>query len=248
VDASQTQPLNRAFTDYLADFCAQVHAARQTMTVSFSQELLAPPDANTAAGAWAQRFANGNQVLTDTGFGSWGAGFVEVVSGSSPITIQQTGHGYITGNTVHVAGSRQSGVWAITVTDANHYRLTTLISGGYTPSVGDATFIDLQTTQCTFNPSTVTPYLADCYKQAAGIISAAGLTPWLQFGEVLWWYFSAVQNLAVGYASWTSPISIDGLSVTGMPVQGTLNSPAIWPSLTNWTGTLSPQPISGTPS
>jgi len=45
----------------------------------------------------AQRFANGNQVLTDTGFGSWGAGFVEAVSGSSPITIQQTGHGYITG-------------------------------------------------------------------------------------------------------------------------------------------------------
>jgi hypothetical protein len=74
--------------------------------------------------------------------------------------------------------------------------------------VGDATFIDLQTTQCTFNPSTVTPYLAGCYKQAAGIMSAAGLTPWLQFGEVLWWYFSAVQNLAVGYASWTSPISI----------------------------------------
>jgi hypothetical protein len=60
------------------------------------------------------------------------------------------------------------------------YQLTTLISGGYTPSLGDATFIDLQTTQCTFNPSTVTPYLADCYKQAAGIISAAGLTPWLQ--------------------------------------------------------------------
>jgi hypothetical protein len=208
VDASQTQPLNRAFTDYLTDFCAQVHAAGQTMTVSFSQELLAPPDANTAAGAWAQRFANGNQVLTDTGFGSWGAGFVEAVSGSSPITIQQTGHGYITGNTVHVAGSTQSGVWAITITDANHYQLTTLVSGGYTPSVGDATFIDLQTTQCTFNPSTVTPYLAACYKQAAGVMIAAGLTAWLQFGEVLWWYFSVVQNLAVGYASWTSPISI----------------------------------------
>jgi hypothetical protein len=160
VDASQSQPLNRAFTDYLADFCAQVNAAGQTMTVSFSQELLAPPDVNTAAGAWAQRFANGNQVLTDTGFGSWGAGFVEAVSGSSPITIQQTGHGYITGNTVHISSSTQSGVWAITVTDADHYQLTTLISGGYTPGVGDATLIDVQTTQCTFNPSTVTPYMA----------------------------------------------------------------------------------------
>ena len=216
VDASQSQPLNRAFTDYLADFCAQVNAAGQTMTVSFSQELLAPPDVNTAAGAWAQRFANGNQVLTDTGFGSWGAGFVEAVSGSSPITIQQTGHGYITGNTVHISSSTQSGVWAITVTDANHYQLTTLISGGYTPSVGDATFIDLQTTQCTFNPSTVTPYLAACFTQAAGIMSTAGLTPWLQFGEFLWWFFSVVQNLAVGYASWTSPISIGTVSPHGL--------------------------------
>jgi hypothetical protein len=216
VDASQSQPLNRAFVDYLTDFCAQVQAAGQTMTVSFSQELLAPPDVNTAAGAWAQRFANGNQVLTDTGFGSWGAGFVEAVTGSSPITIQQTGHGYITGNTVHISSSTQSGVWAITVTNGNHYQFTTLISGGYTPSVGDATFVDLQTTQCTFNPSTVTPYLAACYTQAAGIMSTAGLTPWLQFGEFLWWFFSVVQNLAVGYASWTSPISIGTVTAHGL--------------------------------
>jgi hypothetical protein len=210
VDASQSQPLNRAFVDYLADFCALVKASGQTMTVAFSQELLAPPDVNTAAGAWAQRFANGNQVLTGTGFGSWGAGFVEAVSGSSPITIQQTGHGYITGNS-----ATQSGVWGLAVTDANHYQLTTLISGGYTPTPGDATFIDLQTTQCTFNPATVTPYLAACYTQAAGIMSAAGLTPWLQFGEFLWWFFSAVQNLVVGYASWTAPITIGTVSPHG---------------------------------
>ena len=50
------------------------------------------------------------------------------------------------------------------------------VSGGYTPSLGDATFIVLQITQCTFNPSTVAPYLTACYKQAAEIISAAGLT------------------------------------------------------------------------
>jgi hypothetical protein len=35
--------------------------------------------------------------------------------------------------------------------------------------VGDAAFIDLQTTHCPFNPSTVTPYLASCYVQEAGI-------------------------------------------------------------------------------
>ena len=192
VDATQTSPLNRAFQDYLADLCALWKRRGMTMTVAWSQELLAPPDANTAAGAWSQRFADGSTVLTATGFGSWGAGFVEAVSGSSPVTIQQTGHGYITGNTAHIASGSGSGIWTITVTDANHYQLTTQISnsGSYTPGVGDAVFIDLQTSQCAFNPSTVTPYLSAVYVQTAGIMAAAGLTPWLQFGEILHWFFS----------------------------------------------------------
>jgi hypothetical protein len=62
----------------------------------------------------------------------------------------------------------------------------------------------------------VTPYLAACFKQAAGILSTAGVTPWLQFGEFLWWFFSVVQNLAVGYASWTSPISIGTVTPHGL--------------------------------
>ena len=96
-----------------------------TVTVAFSQELLAPPDANTAAGAWTQRFADGTQVLTATGFGTWGAGFVEAVNGPN---IQQTGHGYITGNTWHAAGASGSGAWLITVLDADHFSLTTEVS------------------------------------------------------------------------------------------------------------------------
>jgi len=48
------------------------------------------------------------------------------------------------------------------------------------------------------------------YTQMAGLQSAAGLTPWLQFGEFLWWYFCANQrqNVPIGYAAYTSPISI----------------------------------------
>src|SRR5579864_6006533 len=46
-------------------------------------------------------------------------------------------------------------------------------------------------------------------------MSTAGLTPWLQFGEFLWWFFSVAQNLAVGYASWTSPISIGTVNPHG---------------------------------
>lgn len=207
VDPSQTSPLNRAFKDYLTDFATEAQAAGQTMTLAFSQELLGPPDANTSSGAWTQRFADGTSVLTATGFGSWGAGIVEGVSGT---TITQTGHGYITGNTVHLAGSSGGGVWIVTVIGPNTYELTSAVSntGGYSPTVGDATLADLQTSQCCFNPSTVTPYLTSCYKQAAGILVGAGLTPWLQFGEFLWWYFARYQNEAIGYASFTAPISI----------------------------------------
>lgn len=208
VDASQASPpLNRAFSDYLADFAAQVHALGQTLTVAFSQELLGPPDANTSAGAWSQRFADGTTVLTDTGFGSWGAGVVEALAAG---VYQQTGHGYITGNAAGFASATQSGIWTLVVVDADHYTLGTEIanSGGYTPAVGDSVLIGLQTSQCTFNPATVTAYLSKCYVQAANILQTAGLVPWLQFGEVGWWFYSERMSQPVGYASWTAPISI----------------------------------------
>jgi hypothetical protein len=54
----------------------------------------------------------------------------------------------------------------------------------------------------------LTNFQKSVYLQIAGLQSAAGLTPWLQFGEFLWWYFSSKQNVPVGYAAYTSPISI----------------------------------------
>jgi hypothetical protein len=226
VDASQSSPLNRAFKDYLTDLAGLVHAAGHTMTVAFSQELLAPPDVNTSSGAWSQRFANGTQVLTATGFGSWGAGVVDGVSGSGPQTVKVIGHGYITGNTVHVAQGGSGAVWAVTVTDADHYQLTTLVSGAaFTVAAGATTLIDLQTTQCNFNPATVTAYLTNCYLQAAGILNAAGLVPWLQFGEVGWWFFSRVNGLAIGFASFAAPISIGTPAVHGLSTgQGVIDA------------------------
>jgi hypothetical protein len=334
VDASQASPLNRGFVDYLADFAALVHAAGQTMTVAFSQELLAPPDSNDAApasvtfgffnylgtgyahyitiggetythiqlagdgsgdiaialtvlinagggdpnavatvsandvilsprctgdvacsasdgngpgtlksGAWAQRFPDGSSVLTDTSFGSWGAGVVDGVSGSGPQTIEQIGHGYITGNTVHIAQGpplpTAGAVWAVTMTDANHYQLTTLKSGtSFTVAAGATTLIDLQTSQCNFNPATATAYLTKCYIQAANILHAAGLVPWLQFGEVGWWFYSSFEGELAGYASRTSPISIGtvaphglatGQNVIAAGVQGNTAANGTWP-------------------
>jgi hypothetical protein len=196
VDPTQTSPLNRAFVDYLTDLTGLMQAAGQTMTLAFSQELLGAPDQNTAAGAWVQRFADGTIVLTDTGFGSWGSGYVDGVSGS---TITQTGHGYYSGYVVSIASGTGSGQWAIAVTDANHYELTTELanSGGYSPSVGDSVLAEVQTAQCAFNPGTVTPYLQNCYVQAAGIMASARLTPWLQFGEILHWFFSETMSLTI---------------------------------------------------
>jgi hypothetical protein len=208
-------PLDRAFIDYLTDLAGLIHAAGQTMTVAFSQELLGPPDVNTSGGAWVQRFADGTPVLTDTGFGSWGAGFVDGVSGSSPITIREDGHGYQTGYTVQIAGAG-SGTWSIKVTDANHYELTKLMAGGYTPSVGDAILAHLQTSQCAFNPDTVTLYLAACYVQTAQILAGAGLTPWLQFGEILHWFFSETMVLAiVGFSNSSGLVKVQTGSAHG---------------------------------
>ena len=241
VDASQTSPLNRAFADYLADFAGIVHGKSQTMTVAFSQELLAPPDANTAGGAWTQRFADGSQVLTATAFGSWGAGVVEYVSTVAGFTrIQWTGHGQVTGNIAHLVGSGGGGVWRITVVDADHFDLTTQVSntGAYAPVIGDTGFFELQTSQCCFNPATVTAYLIACYQQAAGILNAAGLTPWLQLGEVGWWFYSRLMSEAVGYASWTAPVSIGtpaahgfdtGQNVIVAGIAGTTAANGTWP-------------------
>jgi hypothetical protein len=216
VDATQASPLNRAYADYLADLAGIIQAASQTMVVAFSQELLGPPDANTSGGAWVQRFANGSTVLTATGFGSWGAGLVEALAVG---VYQQTGHGYVIGNTGHFASGGGSGQWVLVVTDSDHYTLGTQIanSGGYTPGVGDSVFIDLQTSQCTFNPATVTAYLTNCYKQAAGILATAGLVPWLQFGEVGWWFDPRVQNLAVaGFSNSSGVVKVQTAAAHGL--------------------------------
>lgn len=79
----------------------------------------------------------------------------------------------------------------------------------------DTGFGGLLSTQCTFSP-TVRTYQQEAFKEMAGLMSGAGLTPWLQFGEFLWWFYSRVQNVAVGYASYTAPISIGTATAHGL--------------------------------
>lgn len=133
IDDTVTPVINRAVTDWHTDFWAQVAAAGLTGVASFSMELVNPPDAT--GHVYAQRFIDGTEVLTDTGFGG------------------------------------------------------------------------LNSTQCTFN-ATFRAYQQEAFKEMAGLMHAAGLVPYLQFGEFLWWYFALAQNVQIGFASFTAPISI----------------------------------------
>jgi len=68
IDPTASQPLNRAIRDWHADYFAALKAAGIGGVVSFSQELVNPPD-NPANGAvWTQRYPDGSPATTDTGF------------------------------------------------------------------------------------------------------------------------------------------------------------------------------------
>lgn len=181
IDAANT--LTRGYLDYITDLDAICNSNAIALSIAYSQELLAPPDTNIAGGAWIQRFSNGAAVLTATGFGLWGSGIIQGIAG---ITIQQIGHGYLTGFQWHGAGGSTSYAFYITVVDADHFTYGTRIDGGTdVPAIGDATFVDLQTSQCSFN-SYVQTYMAAIYSATM----AAAPNSALQFGEIGWWFFS----------------------------------------------------------
>lgn len=51
-------------------------------------------------------------------------------------------------------------------------------------------FANLNSTHCSF-VTKVADLQKAAYKELANLMNAAGLTPWLQFGEFLWWFFSS---------------------------------------------------------
>jgi len=169
----------------------------------------------TSGDSWAARAGSGwGQVA-----GWYAGGFAwQSAHAGDTVTVTyscQSAHNLYLGTAASTAGGTfnvaADGGTAVPVTDANHYQLTTLVSGtAFTVAARATTLIDLQTTQCNFNPATVTAYLTSCYLQAAGLV------PWLQLGEMGWWFYSLVNGLAIGYASYTSPISIGTQSPHGL--------------------------------
>ena len=141
-----TPVLNRAATDWHADFFAQVFVQGWAATASLSMELVNPPDAT--GHVYAQRFRDGTAVVTATGFGG------------------------------------------------------------------------LNSTQCTFN-AVVRAYQQEAYKELAGLMATAGLVPWLQFGEFVWWFISnydATANPSGGMAFYDADTAFFSAAVLGRPL------------------------------
>lgn len=75
------------------------------------------------------------------------------------------------------------------------------------PVTTDTGFAKLLSSQCAFIRN-MTEYQKSVFTVMAGLQSAAGLTPWLQFGEFLWWFFSQTA-LRVFSISSSNPVSIE---------------------------------------
>ncbi|MBV9781277.1 MAG: hypothetical protein JOY62_15035 [Acidobacteriaceae bacterium] len=82
----------------------------------------------------------------------------------------------------------------------------------------DTGYAHLVSSQCSFIDN-MTQFQQSVFTTMAGLQSAAGLTPWLQFGEFLWWFFSET-SLAVGDLAATDPVTIETAGATGPQPHG----------------------------
>jgi hypothetical protein len=59
---------------------------------------------------------------------------------------------------------------------------------------GDAAWLNTPALQTNFSPAS-TAFWKQVYLDMAGVMADAGVTPYLQFGEVQWWYFAAPSGM-----------------------------------------------------
>ena len=122
IDDTQAAPINRAVSDWHADFYAQCAAAGLTAVTSCSMELVNPP-----ASGYCAQFPGGDPVSTATGFAN--------------------------------LNSMQGAVGA----------------------------------------AKMLAYQKAVYRQIAQLQAAAGLRPYVQYGEFLWWYFADPAGSGMAY-------------------------------------------------
>ena len=78
----------------------------------------------------------------------------------------------------------------------------------------DTGFANLISSQCAFIPN-MTAFQQQVYLAMATLQSAAGLSPWLQFGEFLWWFFAS-NSFAVGSLTGGTSTTAIGVTAHGM--------------------------------
>ncbi len=86
----------------------------------------------------------------------------------------------------------------------------------------DTGFAALLSTHCAFSDD-VAAFQRQAFLDAAALMSAAGLTPWLQFGEFCWWYFSnydALERPDGGMAFYDAYTTAAAQAALGRPLYG----------------------------
>lgn len=83
-----------------------------------------------------------------------------------------------------------------------------------TPVTTDTGYAHLQSSQCAFIDN-MTAFQISVFTEMAGLQSAAGLTPWLQFGEFLWWFYSSMAQTIASCDS-NDPVTIGVQNPHGM--------------------------------
>ena len=145
IDPTQQPVLNRAITDWHADFYAQCASRGLEVTTAGSMELVFPPS------GYAAYFPDGTPVTTATDVST---------------------------------------------------------------SVGL-----LKSTQCAVGGALVIAYQKQFYEAVAALQLAAGLTPSVQFGEFLWWFFGNPQAAPDGMAYYDAETAAAALTALGRPLQ-----------------------------
>jgi len=84
---------------------------------------------------------------------------------------------------------------------------------------GDPTWVSTPALQTNFGPSSLA-FWQQVHLDMANIMSAAGLVPYLQFGEVQWWYFAAASGMPFYDAFTTTTFQTEyGLAMPIIPSQ-----------------------------
>ena len=184
-----------------------------------------------ATGVWAQA-NNGILTITARAMGSDGNGLTLAVATGGSTTLQTQSSGALAGGvdakwltdpTAAPLINRAARDWSLSFfTALNGYGIGVTASfstelGNGDPSVaagiaqrypnGSPTFVNTPALQTNFSPTSLA-FWQQVYLDMANVMAQAGVQPFLQFGEVQWWYFCPPTDPAAG--NWT-PIANGGM-------------------------------------